>query len=301
MGAKFVFFPEGYAYTSWAVPGNITEHQFSFCKYTLGNEYKLLGYSKGTGHEYEKELLVYTSATSGQRLILLKLREHPKVDLNEIRVTSGRIRKTLNYSHTEWQEEGIQVQFLEPVFMLTDFTQADDDLILKGEQLEIMPEIIETEKTKILYVRGKFSQLGFYKHPKWLVWRYPIPVINFYTPQTGAIAVIKNKQTEKEIIIKNPDGIIPESKLDQAELKVLDTLSKQTGETIFAIGYIDEERKFNEEEFKQTVQSVVFDAEFPGLKILSLALPKSSQFTKTKATYQFGPFQWTSEKTKRGK
>jgi hypothetical protein len=226
MGAKFVFFPEGYVYTSWAIPGKPEECRFSFCKYVLVNEYKLLGYNKGAGHEYEKELLVYTSATSGQRLILLKLREHPKVDLDEVHITRGRIRKTLNYSYTEMEEEGIQVQFLEPVFMLTDFTHADNDLILKGDELESTGEIIETDKTKIFYVRGRFSQLGFYKRPKWFVWRYPIPVINFYTPQKGAIAVIQSKQTEKKIIVKNRDGIISESKLDQSQLRILDTLSK---------------------------------------------------------------------------
>ena len=298
---KTTFFPPSYGlYSGWSGIWNPPlEWQFSFCKYELPATYEFVGFHKGAGLEYEKELLFYRSSVSGQGLILLKLREHPKVDLEKVRVMKGKIKKTINYSFTTMEKEGVQMQFLFPEFMITDISSTDNDLILKGDALQNSPEFFETERTKVFYVRGSFTQLGFYKSSKSWLKRYPVPVINFYTPQEGAVAVIKSKQTYKKIIVKNRDGIIPESKLEPSELRILDTLSKEVGETIFAIGYIDEGKEFNEEEFKQIVKSITFDAVFPGGKILEMATPKSSQFSRTTATHQIGPFKWKTETVKR--
>jgi|GEM_PF-3829418 len=292
---SFLFHPGYGIYDAWATHFNLKEYRFSFCKYNLSDEYSLLGYHSSAGFEYEKELLVYGSVATNQRLILLKLREHPKVALEKVRVIQGLVKKTVNNAITPMNKEGIGIGFLFPMFMTQKMHEQDDGLILKGEELS-EPEYFETEKTQVLYTRGKFTKLGFYKPSGSIFRRYPIPVIDFRGMQQGAVAVIKSKQTRKEIIVYNVDGIIPSSKLSKYEQKILKSLTNETGETIFAIGYTEKEKGFDEEEFKQIVRSVTFDAMFPGGKMLELAAPKSSQFTHTTATHQLGPFKWKTEK-----
>jgi hypothetical protein len=105
-----------------------------------------------------------------------------------------------------------------------DYENSGKDVEIRGIKLE-SKENFETPQTHVMYLRGEFMKLGFYKKSD--NWRpFMTPVLDYMGDRKGAIAIINDKETRK---------------------------------TIFAIGCNYIKPAFNEAEFRQLVESLTFE------------------------------------------
>lgn len=194
--------------------------------------------------------MLFKEKNSGQLLALTMLREYLNADLNQIRFEPEEPKQPL------WGAERHPVAgnffalwYYLPFLWRDDIKNAGNDVTIKG--IKVDPDSREnfsTEKTNVLYARGEFDKLGFYK--KSTNWRpYVTPVLDFMGSRKGAIAIIKDKKT---------------------------------GKTIFAVGCNYLNQPFNEEEFKNIVKSLDLDATplpeaFSGIK----GMRKKTTITRT--------------------
>lgn len=224
---KFAYFPTGYRDTDWMEPFDRHLRKFDFANYELPDEYEMVTYRWSHMTEYNK-LLLFKHKASGQLLTLVMFREHPQINFNQIKIEDRRVNRAF------WRTEinpvrgnFFAIETLLPFGWRDDIENAGKDVTIKGIKIDSSSrDSFSTEKTDVLYIRGEFEKLGFYKRSD--NWRpYVTPVLDFVGPRKGAIAIINDKKT---------------------------------GKTLFAIGCNYVNAEFNEEEFRKIIESLDLDA-----------------------------------------
>ena len=222
--AKIVFFPASYPHGTWMEPFDKHLRKFDFANYAISDDYQIVTVRQGLNDK--KRLILLRNEKTGQLLTLVKFREHAKADLAKIEA-DARLNKTPFWKaiRTEVPGSGFAIWSYLPFGWRDDIENAGRDVTIRGLQAD-SKENFETAKTNVLYLKGGFEKLGFYK--KSGDWRpYVAPVLDFMAPGNGAIAAINDKKT---------------------------------GKTIFAVGYQQAGREFNEPEFQKIVESLDFEA-----------------------------------------
>ena len=228
------FFPILYKYGHLYEPVNEQEYKFAFCKYTLPEYYSLKAFRDGGTQvvlfdkKNNKNILVYQRDDTGQFLILTQLREFPHVDLSKVTT-----QESDKFSYTLRRETRELTPGLNVIYLVPRIRRED---IEKGDKLVLRPITVtdqkrfDTEVAEVLYFKGEFERVGFWKPSSNLIQRYAVPIFDFKQDMKGGVAIINEKKT---------------------------------GRTIFAIGAIRFYNSFNEEEFLNTVKSITFDAAPP--------------------------------------
>lgn len=249
---KFAFFPTSYRHGDWWEPFDRHLRKFDFANYELPMEYEMVTYRSSDARD--QSLLLYKHKNSGQLLTLVIFREHPEVDFNHVMLENGLVKRAF------WRTEispargnFFAVEQLLPFGWRDDIENAGNDVTIKGIQVT-GKQTFPTEKTEVLYVNGEFDRLGFYKKSD--NWRpFVTPALDFMGERKGAVAIINDKKT---------------------------------GKTLFAIGCNYKNAEFNEQEFRNIVTSLNFDATplseaFSNIK----GLKKKTTVTTTGRRFQF--------------
>ena len=213
--------------------------QFQFAKYEFPENYQLLFYRhthltpmEDRGPTLEHLLLVENRVTK-QLLSLSTLKEVPSVEFSKVTIGEAKLRDSHRVLSPDMRRTAddaflfIQLRYFLPMLYTKKDITKGRDLILKGMEVAGREEF-ETEKTKVLLLKGSFTRLGFFKKSPSKIFQYPATGVDFLKPMHGALAVINDKAT---------------------------------GKTIFAVGAQETGKPFQEEEFLHVVKSLTFDAE----------------------------------------
>lgn len=219
---KYVYFPKSYKYGDWWRVAFWGHLKYEFCKYNVPEDYKYIEYREGR----HKRLLAYTNTKTDQLFIVLKLREFPKIDFNNVFVTTTPTKRPFRCVEYHINNK-FNLLYLLPFFRDDSLKNASNGLIIKGFKSNDN-ESFSTNATEIKYYKGEFTEIGFYKPSEGLIIKYPVPAIKFSVKNKGAIAVIKDKAT---------------------------------GHTLISIGSIPFFGDFNDEEYKNILKSLTFDTE----------------------------------------
>ena len=218
--------------------------RYNLGKHQIPEEYRLVGYWDADYNESftDTEMLVYEHKETKQLLVLMRFWEFPKIDSKKILLKEVKVKFFL--PHGNRFSFGERIEDLEPgrdfsfdlnfdilysiplgIFHNKDISKGDDSLKMRGIKVD-SKELMETEKTNIYYVVGRFERIGLYKKNISFLKRYVTPVFDFQKEVKGALTVIEDKET---------------------------------GKALFLIGANELEKEFNEPEFREIVKSIDFD------------------------------------------
>lgn len=258
----FLFGPRPhYKYGHWGRIFDWEKHSYSFCTHKLPENYKFASYENND--EYTNEALFFENRTDSRYLILIKFEEIPSVNLETVRVEPDIPRRSVDYEYQEFHNIKLWYYLLWrgiPGMLITDLERLGDQLLLRGLRMSGAGDL-STGAAKIRYFVGQFERLGFYR--QWGKFGgYPVPVLDSLRPRYGGVAVIR---------------------------------SRESPETIFAILEAPDKARFDENEFRQILESITFEKQSPGTKEWIQSFKRSGQ-TYEKETTQWGPFKWEREK-----
>lgn len=222
---KFAFFPTPYQKARWWQDAGFRRFsKFDFATYEIPKHYEPITFRRD---DYSRQRLLLFKEKEGYELItLVMFKGFPEVDFDKVTVNAAEPKRPFFRAERYYLYEGdfFAIWHYFPFGFRDDFENSGKDVEIRGLKLESR-EAFETAGTRVLYLKGEFMKLGFYK--KSGNWRpFMNPVLDYMGERKGALAIINDKET---------------------------------GKTIFAVGCNYPKAGFNEAEFRRLVESLTFD------------------------------------------
>lgn len=201
--AAYLFWPWGVIDRAYSLPAWWQKSLFSFCKYDIPSNFKVVAYKEGAGpHKGEKYLICLANQDTSQLIVLSKLRGFEKVGFLNLNVEpNSKVGTTFRFDSQKILPE-FEILTQLPIFhfLLEDrLDMIPDNLTLKGISVE-KEEKFETKVANVFYIKGSFQKIGLFKKMPFPQ-GFATPVLDFLTLQKGAVAILNNKDAEETIIV----------------------------------------------------------------------------------------------------
>ncbi len=183
-------------------PGWWQKSLFNVCKYKIPDNYEAIKYLEGRpGNPNDKYVVILKNKATNQYLVIARLRGFYYIDPREIAVGDVDFKQTNRFVRANVLPNFniVIYQAFFPFLEQSNSAKLPDDLMLKGITVA-EKEAYETSKTKVLYIKGDFTKLGFFKKMTF-PWHFATPVFDFFVPQRGAIAIINNKEKNEAVVV----------------------------------------------------------------------------------------------------
>ena len=204
----------------WFKPENFKEYGHSFCAYSMPASYEMVDYTHGI--QDEREMVVLRSNTQNNIIVLVKLSEFPKINLQEVRTSNESVRMTMDHQDSQILKH-FKMLYLWPVFKTDKIQYFGNDLTIRGIKVRNKEEINTAEFNSVL-ISGSFHKIGLYKNSPDIFKQLIIPVFDFENPSEGYFAVIRNKTNGAVFFVISVSA--PQGKTDDSVFKeFLKTLS----------------------------------------------------------------------------
>ena len=175
---------------------------FNYCKYEIPVGYKLSLYAEGApGYSQERGIVMLENENTKQFILLTKARGFSELSLDHVYVGDKKIPNPIRHEIEEISPIFKVINYLPFWHFLRqdDISKAPDNLMLKGMAVD-SKENYTTDTAKVLYLRGSFQRLGFFKEMPF-PWGFVNPAYSFNEPLSGAVAILQNKNSKESIII----------------------------------------------------------------------------------------------------
>ncbi len=248
----YLFFPWDLAKRGFWEPAWWQKSIFNFCKYQVPSNYEVISYSEGApNHKDDNYLILIKDRNTGQIIILSRLRGFHYVPFDQVQINSKHFGESIRFEREHILDNFKVITYL-PVWHFLrqdDMAKLPSNVLIKGVAVEEKEEY-PTDKANVFYLKGTFTKIGFFKKMPF-PWGFATPVFDFLTPQKGALAILNNKEAT---------------------------------ETIVVVSTVPSHKTFDEETFKQFIQSISFDKEV--YKAAFLEGVRSEEIkTKTKISF----------------
>lgn len=214
----------------WSEPFDAGFRRFQFCKYDLPTPYDMVAYREKNDLSPgdRKMFILFKNKQTDQYFSIFRLNEITKIDFKNVVFSSKKIFPMANqYVFKLRRVDDFDMQYFLPIFKNIDFSNMTPKLEIRNIDIKSQGNL-ETEKTYILYIKGIFKKLAFYRVSNNFFKKYTVPVLRFKKDVQGVIAIIKDKKT---------------------------------GDVIFSFGCNDTYQTFDEKEYLNIIKSITFDAE----------------------------------------
>ena len=244
----------------------------NLCEYVLPEGFRgrvSMDGSKTTGFE-RYGVQVFTRSNSPEQMIsLIKWPYHLNVDPSDVQLEEKELKRTWflsdqvvdNYYETTFHQTDVKELFYTlyyyiPFFYARHVPKENRSLILRGMKLKEQ-KYLETEQTKIWVWYGDFQKLAFDKRQDHKFLHYIVEVVHFEKSQTGAVALIQNKDPNAKGVyvddIEENGKVVRWEEIGAVPWDLQDA-------TLFCLTTLKQGEELNQGEFEGFLKTINFDA-----------------------------------------
>ena len=219
---------------------------YNLCEYILPQGFEFIKYAEGKRNVKKLGLWLFSNSQKQQTLLITRLPNHLKVDLNDIKLEKNNVKRTVYRIHQNVKDL-VEYWYYIPFFYKARPPDENRSLILRGMD-NVRHKKITTDKTDIYIWYGNFEKLDLDKRKD--SWRgYIVEVLDFFEPKKGAIALIKNKDPRAKALY-----------IDIENVPFKDYPIDLKDATLFTITCVPQNVTLDKEEFESFVRSIDFNA-----------------------------------------